>query len=267
MAGGCSPPSWLASRSAPGPRSTTSKWHRQGSGAPVFALAPAARRRGHPDRRRADGGRARRDAGLRDPGPDHADRLHPPHPCRLGKDRAGRRGRHRRRRSSPPWRRRRSGSSRADYQQAAVDAGSVISASLFGAIAGSGALLFPRESFVDVDRGVGPRRGREPSGLRGRRSGRYPRARRAGTERGGAARPGPPAGAMDRAGGRASPNCRRRCGRWRKPVCAMSSTFRTRPTARSTSTAWIALWRQTAATTRSPLPPPSTSPTPWLMTT
>ena len=38
----------------------------------------------------------------------------------------------------------------ADYQQAAVDAGSVISASLFGAIAGSGALPFPRESFVDV---------------------------------------------------------------------------------------------------------------------
>ena len=34
--------------------------------------------------------------------------------------------------------------------QAAVDAGSVISASLFGAIAGSGALPFPRESFVDV---------------------------------------------------------------------------------------------------------------------
>ena len=38
----------------------------------------------------------------------------------------------------------------ADYQRAAVDAGSVISASLFGAIAGSGALPFPRESFVDV---------------------------------------------------------------------------------------------------------------------
>ena len=38
----------------------------------------------------------------------------------------------------------------ADYQQAAVDAGSVISASLFGAIAGSGALPFPRESFTDV---------------------------------------------------------------------------------------------------------------------
>ena len=36
----------------------------------------------------------------------------------------------------------------ADYQRAAVDAGSVISASLFGAIAGSGALPFPRESFT-----------------------------------------------------------------------------------------------------------------------
>ena len=38
----------------------------------------------------------------------------------------------------------------ADYQRAAVAAGSVISASLFGALAGSGALPFPRESFVDV---------------------------------------------------------------------------------------------------------------------
>ena len=38
----------------------------------------------------------------------------------------------------------------ADYQRAAVDAGSVISASLFGAIAGSEALPFPRESFLDV---------------------------------------------------------------------------------------------------------------------
>ena len=38
----------------------------------------------------------------------------------------------------------------ADYQRAAVDAGSVISASLFGAIAGSGTLPFPRESFADV---------------------------------------------------------------------------------------------------------------------
>ena len=38
----------------------------------------------------------------------------------------------------------------ADYQQAAVAAGSVISASLFGAVAGAEALPFPRESFVDV---------------------------------------------------------------------------------------------------------------------
>ena len=38
----------------------------------------------------------------------------------------------------------------ADYQRAAVDAGSVISASLFGAIAASETLPFPRASFVDV---------------------------------------------------------------------------------------------------------------------
>ncbi len=38
----------------------------------------------------------------------------------------------------------------ADYQQAAVDAGSVISASLFGALAAADELPFPRESFADV---------------------------------------------------------------------------------------------------------------------
>ena len=38
----------------------------------------------------------------------------------------------------------------ADYQQGAVAAGSVISASLFGALAGAEALPFPRESFVNV---------------------------------------------------------------------------------------------------------------------
>jgi len=38
----------------------------------------------------------------------------------------------------------------ADFQRAAVDAGSVISASLFGALAAAEALPFPRESFVDV---------------------------------------------------------------------------------------------------------------------
>ena len=43
----------------------------------------------------------------------------------------------------------------ADYQRAAVDAGSVISASLFGAIAGTGALPFPRESFVAVIKASG----------------------------------------------------------------------------------------------------------------
>jgi indolepyruvate ferredoxin oxidoreductase beta subunit len=37
----------------------------------------------------------------------------------------------------------------------AVDAGSVISASLFGALAGSGALPFPRESFEDAIKASG----------------------------------------------------------------------------------------------------------------
>ena len=43
----------------------------------------------------------------------------------------------------------------ADYQRAATDAGSVISASLFGALAAAEALPFPRESFVDVIRASG----------------------------------------------------------------------------------------------------------------
>ena len=38
----------------------------------------------------------------------------------------------------------------ADYQRAAVDAGSVISASLFGALAAADVLPFPRASYVDV---------------------------------------------------------------------------------------------------------------------
>ncbi len=48
----------------------------------------------------------------------------------------------------------------ADMERLAVEAGSVISASLFGALAGSGALPFPREAYEDAirasGRGVGP---------------------------------------------------------------------------------------------------------------
>ena len=43
----------------------------------------------------------------------------------------------------------------ADYQRAAADAGSVISASLFGALAAADALPFPRASFEDVIRASG----------------------------------------------------------------------------------------------------------------
>lgn len=43
----------------------------------------------------------------------------------------------------------------ADFEQVAVRAGSVISASLFGALAGSGALPFPREAFEAAIRGSG----------------------------------------------------------------------------------------------------------------
>ena len=64
-------------------------------------------------------------------------------------------GRRRRKRSSPPWRRRRSRLITADYQRAAVDAGSVISASLFGALAAADVLPFPRESFADVIKASG----------------------------------------------------------------------------------------------------------------
>lgn len=43
----------------------------------------------------------------------------------------------------------------ADFERTAVDAGSVISASLFGALAGSGALPFPREAFEGAIRAAG----------------------------------------------------------------------------------------------------------------
>lgn len=49
----------------------------------------------------------------------------------------------------------------ADFDQVAIRAGSVISASLFGALAGSGALPFPREAFEDAIRAGG--KGVEPS--------------------------------------------------------------------------------------------------------
>ena len=42
-----------------------------------------------------------------------------------------------------------------DMEKVAVDAGSMISASLFGALAGSGALPFPRESYEDTIRASG----------------------------------------------------------------------------------------------------------------
>ena len=49
----------------------------------------------------------------------------------------------------------------ADMERAATGAGSVISASLFGALAGSGALPFPRSAFEDAIRAAG--KGVEPS--------------------------------------------------------------------------------------------------------
>ncbi|MFW8595313.1 indolepyruvate oxidoreductase subunit beta family protein [Cribrihabitans neustonicus] len=49
----------------------------------------------------------------------------------------------------------------ADMERAAAGAGSVISASLFGALAGSGALPFPRSAFEDAIRAAG--KGVEPS--------------------------------------------------------------------------------------------------------
>ncbi|MFW8635482.1 indolepyruvate oxidoreductase subunit beta family protein [Cribrihabitans pelagius] len=49
----------------------------------------------------------------------------------------------------------------ADMERAAAEAGSVISASLFGALAGSGALPFPRAAFEDAIRAAG--KGVEPS--------------------------------------------------------------------------------------------------------
>ena len=76
-----------------------------------------------------------------------------------------------------------------DMEKIAVENGSMISASLFGALAGSGALPFPRESYEPTIAAVGPRRQGEPRGLRRRLSTRarpaeapMPAARRSGAE-------------------------------------------------------------------------------------
>ena len=61
--------------------------HRPPAGVRAVAVA---RRRRHPDRRRADGGRPRGHARLRHAGPHDADRLLAPHRRRVRKDRAGR---------------------------------------------------------------------------------------------------------------------------------------------------------------------------------
>ena len=171
-----------------------------GERAPVFALAPAA---GDVDILIAaelmEAGRAVM-RGFVTPDRTTLIASTPPHPCRLGKDRAGRRA------GTGGGGLRRHGDGREAAHHGGLSAG--------GGGRGLGDLgeplrrhrglrcaAFPAREFRGRDQGVRPRRGREPSGLRGRRSGRYPRARRAGTERGGAARPGPPAGAMEHAGG------------------------------------------------------------------
>ena len=53
-----------------------------------------------------------------------------------------------------------------DMERVALDNGSVISASLFGGLAGSGALPFGRQAFEDAIRFRGEGRGGEPAGLR-----------------------------------------------------------------------------------------------------
>ena len=145
----------------------------------------------------------------------------------------------------------------------------MISASLFGALAGSGALPFPREAYEETIKGSG--RGVKPSlaafaaayqralqaavragpstGGAGRTSGPGPRAQRRCVRcpRTEAAAPSMPAAArstgpsrlleswqaLDR---RASPRCRTRCATWRCAGCARSSTIRTSPMAASIST-------------------------------
>ena len=155
----------------------------------------------------------------------------------------------------------------ADYQRAAVDAGSVISASLFGALAASDVLPFPRESFADVIRASG--RGVDAS-LRAFSAGAAGDTP-APAEEAAAAEQGPRGPARMIAGWRALEARRARLPAPVRPMAAagsgMSWTFRTWPTAPTISTAWIARWRWMRATSPFPSPPPSTSPAPWLMTT
>jgi indolepyruvate ferredoxin oxidoreductase beta subunit len=126
----------------------------RGEREPVFSLMPCSWGCGRADRRRDDGGGTSHPARVRDARPDHAHRLDPPRSGRVEKmvpgdgiassqevvaaaEVAARR------------------LILGDFDALAVRNGSVISASLFGALAGSGALPFPREAFEAAIRAGG----------------------------------------------------------------------------------------------------------------
>ena len=153
---------------------------------------------------------------------------------------AGRRHRRIGRGRWPPPKSPRAAVMAADFDALAVEAGSVISASLFGALAASGALPFPREAFEAAIRAGG--KGVEGSlrafaaGLRGRRASAPARRRRV-------AKPRPrrqvrlaPPGCWPNGTALTAP--RRRYARpgarhGRCPACARSSISRTSPMAPS----------------------------------
>ena len=136
---------------------------RAGAGAD----ADAGRRRRRP-RLRADGGGARGPARPGHARPHDAARLDPPRLVDHREDRARRRPGRQRRRCSAHARAAAQRLVRFDMAEAAEQAGSVISAVLFGALAGTGVLPFSRAAVRGDDRARRRRRRRQPEGLRRR---------------------------------------------------------------------------------------------------
>jgi indolepyruvate ferredoxin oxidoreductase, beta subunit len=117
-----------------------------------------------------------------------------------------------------------------DMDRLAIENGSVISASLFGALAGARALPFPPEAFEAAIAAAG--KGVEPS-LRAFRAA-FARAdgQQAPQDCNKTGRPLPPA----------PQTCPMPCGPWPLPVCAKRLIFRTRATAPNIWTGWTKFW-------------------------
>ena len=287
-AGMRSRPRCRAWRSAPAPRSTTSRWCPRAAGTPVLSLMPAP---GDVDIVLAaelmEAGRAMQ-RGLVTP--DRTTLIASTHRTLAVSEKVGAGQRHRRSRARCSTRRARA-SKRflgADLERLAAENGSVISASLFGALAGAERAALRAREFRGDDRGGRQGRRGEPQGvsrrLRGGAACRRRRARQASTPSPGPAQgragDGSGPGSGDAAPGRRSIGTRRaRISRKRRSRCCSpawkrSSTSRTSRYGREyldrLKQILHASTARRAASARLPLHasrPRNTSPTPWPMTT